>query len=64
MWNLKNNINKQDRNRFIDTKNRLMVVRGEGTGGLGEKGEGIEQYKLVVTKQSWECKVQHKEYSQ
>ena len=26
------------------------------------KGEGIKKYKLVVTKQSWGCKVQHRKY--
>ena len=34
-----------------------------GGGGLSEKGEGIEEYKLVVTEQSQGCKVQHREYS-
>ena len=29
-----------------DTENRLMGARG---GGLGEKGEGIKEYKVVVT---------------
>ena len=43
-------MNKQNRNRLIDTENRLMVARGEGHRGLDEKGEGIEKYKLVVTK--------------
>ena len=33
-------------------------------GGLGEKGEGIKKYRLIVIKQSWECEVQHREYSQ
>ena len=32
MWNLKNQINKQNRNRLIDTENRLTVDRGEGVG--------------------------------
>ena len=30
---------------------------------MGEKGEGIKNYKLVVTEQSWEYKVQHREQS-
>ena len=47
-----------------DTENRLMVARGEGVGGLGEKGEGIKKSKLVVTEQTQGCKVQHKEYNQ
>ena len=29
----------------MDTENRLTVVRGEGFGWLGEKGEGIKQKK-------------------
>ena len=32
MWNI-NNINEQNRNRFIETENRLMVARGEGSWG-------------------------------
>ena len=43
-------MNKQNRNRVIDAENKLMVARGEGGGRLGEKGEGIKKYKLVVTK--------------
>ena len=41
-----------------------MVDREEGFRGFGEKGEGIEKCRLVVTKQSWGCKVQHRGYSQ
>ena len=48
MWNLNNNIKKQ--NRLIDVENRLMVARGEEIGGLAEKGEGTEKYSLAVTK--------------
>ena len=43
-------MNKQNRNRLIDTENRLTVARREGIGGLNEKSEGIEKYKLEVTK--------------
>lgn len=43
---------------------KLIVARWEAVGELGEKGEGIKKYKLAVTKQLLECKVQHKEYSQ
>ena len=42
-------------NRLIDTENRLIVARGEEFGRVGEKGEGIKKYKLVVTEQSWGC---------
>ena len=37
-----NKINKLNRNRLIDTDNRLTAVRGEGAGGLGGTGEGIK----------------------
>ena len=40
------------------------VTRGEGGWETGWKGEGDNKYKLVVTKQSWECKVQHRESRQ
>ena len=43
-------MNKQNRNRFIDIENKLRVANWAGLGGLGEKGEGIKKYKLVVTK--------------
>ena len=64
MWNLKKRKNKQNWNRLIDTKTRLMVAKREGGWGTGWKDDGIKNYKLVVAKQSWECKVQHREYSQ
>ena len=35
--------NQQNRNKLIDSENRLTVVRGEAVGGLGEIGEGIKQ---------------------
>ena len=42
-----------------------MVAKGGGEGGeLGKKDEGIQKYKLEVTKQSQGYKVQHREYSQ
>ena len=43
MWNLKNKTNEQteqNRNSLIDTKNKLVVARGEGGMGMGEIGEG------------------------
>ena len=42
-------MNKQNRNRLIETENIFMVARGEGVGGMGEEGEGVKKYKLVVT---------------
>ena len=41
-------INRQNRNRIIDTENVLMVVRWEGFRKRIQKGEGIKKYKLVV----------------
>ena len=42
---------KQNRNRLIDTENIPDgYQKGKGIGGLGEKGEGIKKYKLVVKK--------------
>ena len=38
-----NKLNRQNRDSFIDTDNRLTAVRGEEAGGLGEKGKGINQ---------------------
>ena len=61
LGNLKKTINKENRNRLTDTENRLMVAKWERIWRLGEKGERIDKYRLVVTKQSWGCKVQHKE---
>ena len=42
-------MNKQNRNRLIDTENILTVARWEGGWGMGEKGEEIRKYRLVVT---------------
>ena len=38
-----NKQNKQNRNRLIDTENRLTAVRGRGVGKMGGKGEGIKE---------------------
>ena len=43
-------MNKQNRNRLTDIENFQTVARWAGSQGLGEKGEGIKKYKLVVTK--------------
>ena len=48
MWDLMNKINKQNRNRLIDTENRLTAVRGEGVGGLGEKVKGLSQKTATI----------------
>ena len=44
-----------------------MVAIGQAGGEQGKKAEGIEKYRLVVTKWSWgytAYKVQHREDSQ
>ena len=40
MWHLKKKITKQNRNRLIDTENRLRVARGEGCQGAGGREGG------------------------
>ena len=56
---------KQNRNRLIDTENKPVIARDRReVGVLGEKGEGIKKYKLVVRKQSQGYKVQNREYCQ
>ena len=37
MWNLKNETNKQNRNRVVDTKDKLIFAPGEEGWGLGCK---------------------------
>ena len=41
--------NKQTKNKFIDTENRLLVASGEGW-GLGEMGEGGQRGKRKKNK--------------
>ena len=58
MWNLKNNINEQTQQKQTDRYREQTdgCQRGKAVGGLGEKGEDIKKYRLVVIKQSWEVK--------
>lgn len=42
-------MNKLNRKKLIDTENMLVVAGWEGSWGMGEKGEGIQKYKLAVT---------------
>ena len=44
MWNLKNKTNQQQqkRNRLINTKNNLVVIRGEGVEDGQNRGKGEE----------------------
>ena len=43
-----NKTNEQKRNRIWGTENILAVAVWEGVGVMGEKGEEIKKYKLVV----------------
>ena len=43
-------MNKQNRDRLIDTGNKLMAARWERGWGLHEKDERIKKYKLQVIK--------------
>ena len=44
-------MNKENRNRFIDTENKLRFAIEEGEGRWVEKEKGIKKYKLSVIKQ-------------
>ena len=43
MWNLMSKINKQNRNRLLDTEYRLTAVREKGDWRAGEIGEGLRK---------------------
>lgn len=56
---------KQNRNRPIDTRNKLVVTRGGKDLGVGKIGEGdkaVQNFSYRIM--SWGYKVQHKKYSQ
>ena len=40
MWSLKKQTNKQTKQTFIDTENKLVVATGEGSNGIGKIDEG------------------------
>lgn len=42
-------MNKQNRNKLIDTENTLRVARGEGL-RVTCRGAGIKNYTLIVAK--------------
>ena len=50
MWNIKNKINRQTKQKQTHRENKLRVARWEGLMRMGEMGEGSKKYKLVVTK--------------
>ena len=44
----------KEQNKQIETESKIQrrdwqLPEGRGVGGLGEKGEGIKKYKLIVT---------------
>lgn len=41
---------KQNKTKLLDTENRSVVATREGSWGVGEMGEGAQDYKLPVTK--------------
>ena len=46
MWNLKNKTYEQtqrNQNRVIDTENKQVVARGQGSEGRRETGEGDQE---------------------
>ena len=43
-------MNKQNKNRLIDTENKLVVARWERGWGMGGKAEGIRKHALPVIK--------------
>ena len=55
---------KTKQNKFIDTKNRLVVVRGTGwgVGKMGEGGQKVQTSSCKISK-SWARDVQHGNYS-
>ena len=60
-------MNKQNRNRLIDTENKLTSGHPSGTSGwFSEIGEGDPEVQISSYKinKSQGCNVQHWEYSQ
>ena len=50
MWNLKNKINEQAKQKRTQRyREHFGSCQLEGGLRMGEKGEGIKKYKLVVT---------------
>ena len=52
-WTLKNNISRQTKQKQTHRhRGQSAGCLSEGVGALGEEGEGVEQYRLAVTKRS------------
>ena len=50
IWNLKSQINKQNRNRLIDTENKLMVAKEKGVWGpWWKKMKGLRSTNWALT---------------
>ena len=62
-WNPKNKINEQTKLKQTH-RHREPIDGCQSQGQVGALGEGLKKYEWVVTKQSWGCKAQHREYSQ
>ena len=43
-------MSKQNKNKLVDTENKVTVARWEGVGEMSEEVEGIQKYRLAVTK--------------
>ena len=64
-WNFFKKLNKQNRHKLIDTKNKLKVARWDG--GLErwvKKVKGIKKYKFSGIKAVKGSKVQQRGYTQ
>lgn len=44
-------MNKQNRNKYIDTENKLVIAKWDGHQGDSLKGKGIKKCRLAATKQ-------------
>ena len=54
---------KKNRNRFIDTENKLVIAGGEGVGGWAKWVKGIKRHKLPVTNKSQQYNIQNRKYN-
>ena len=43
-------MNEQNKNKHIDTENKVIIARWVRVGGIGEIVEEIKKYRLDVTK--------------
>ena len=58
------NLNKQTKNRLMDTNNILTGARWERGEWLEEKGGGIEKHRWAGTESTQGCKAHPREESQ